>query len=213
MQKIWAIIPVKLLEHTKSRLTAVLTLPERAELTQQLVRRTLAILRDVPEVSEIVVVSRDMQVAKMALKANVYCIPEARDGGLNNAVSTGYTFANKKKADFALVIPSDLAFLTPFDVTAVSQQAHKDKIIIAPDQIEDGTNALLLPTGLDFRFQYGRSSFDKHLHEAQQHKRLPQVIYRANLQFDLDTAQDFTTYQNQQSAVSPQLSAISPNKI
>lgn len=204
MYKIWAILPVKSLAQTKSRLTAVLTSTERAELTQLLVRRTLAILQDVPTIHEVVVVSRDQQIAQIAKQAHVFCIPEALGNGLNQAVQKGYAFVSQQDAAFALIIPSDLAFLTPADITAVCQQASQGEAIIAPDQLEDGTNALLLPTGLDFWFQYGRFSSQKHISEAQRHGLHPQIIRRPNLQFDLDTVQDFTLYQNQQTTTNHQ---------
>ena len=132
---------------------------------------------------------------------------------MNQAVQTGYHFVSQQNAQFAFIVPSDLAFLTPTDVTAVLQHASPTKAIIAPDQVEDGTNALLLPSGLDFLFQYGRSSFTNHINEAQQHRLIPHIIRRANLQFDLDTVQDFAQYQDKQLAVSHQLSAICCNNI
>ena len=208
MEKIWAILPVKLLEQTKSRLTAVLTPSERAELTQFPVKRTLNVLQNVTRIQATVVISRDAKIAQLAKNGNAYCVPEPAGGGLNKAVQTGYHFVNKQNAQFALIVPSDLAFLTSADVMAVIQQASQNKAVIAPDQVEDGTNALLLPSKIDFLFQYGRSSFTKHLNEAKRHQLIPQIVHRANLQFDLDTVQDFTMYQNKQSANSPQLLAV-----
>ena len=208
MEEIWAILPVKLLEQTKSRLTAVLTPAERAELTQFLVKRTLTVLQNVANIQAIVIISRDLKIAQLAKNNNAYCIPEPKGGGLNQAVQTGYHFVSQQNAQFAFIVPSDLAFLTPTDVTAFIQHASPTKAIIAPDQVEDGTNALLLPTNIDFLFQYGRYSFTKHINEAKRHRLTPQIIYRANLQFDLDTVRDFAQYQDKQAANSPQLSAV-----
>ncbi len=219
MHEIWVIIPVKLLAQTKSRLTAVLTPSQRAHLTQHLLQRTLSLLLDVPQVAHVVIVSRDVQIKQMAARMGAYCLAEEAQGGLNKAVTTGYQFVNEQKGTFALILPSDLAFLEAADVTAVCQQATKEKIIIAPDQVEEGTNVLLLPSDIAFRFQYGRSSYQKHLHEIQSQQHQPHIIHRPNLQFDLDTVQDFTIYQEkqltdsyQQAAISQQLATNKANK-
>ena len=68
MQEIWAILPVKLLEQTKSRLTAVLTPSQRAELTQFFVKRTLTVLQNVVHIEAIVVISRDLKIAPTGKK-------------------------------------------------------------------------------------------------------------------------------------------------
>ncbi len=198
MHTIWIVLPIKRLSQTKSRLINVLSPKERADLTRQLVARTLSILQHVPEVAGTVIVSRDTEMHHLGTQFGVRCVAEPAKSGLNTAVSTGYHFVAQAKATHALILPSDLPLLEPVDVTAVCQQAHAQNIVIASDKVEKGTNTLLLPTGLPFVFQYGRSSYQKHLNEAQHHALTPHIINRPNLQFDLDTVQDWTDYQHLQ---------------
>ena len=61
----WAIIPVKPLRDGKSRLAHLLSSNERAELTTNMLRRTLEVLNDVTDVFRTLVVSRDPAVLKL----------------------------------------------------------------------------------------------------------------------------------------------------
>ena len=62
---IWAIIPVKPLRLGKSRLSGILSVGERAQLTSRILRHTLRILRDQPVILRTLVVSRDPAVLKI----------------------------------------------------------------------------------------------------------------------------------------------------
>ncbi len=198
MQNIWIVLPVKQLSQTKSRLMQVLSPAERAELTRHLAERTLDVLQHVPEVQRTIVVSRDVEIARIGAQFGAHCVAEPAESGLNTAVTTGYQFATQQNATHVLILPSDLPFLQPPDVTTVCQFAAPKTMVIASDKVEDGTNALLLPAQLPFRFQYGRASYHKHLREAGRHNLDVQIVRRPNLQFDLDTVQDWTAYQQLQ---------------
>lgn len=198
MQSIWVVLPIKRLSQTKSRLMPVLSPTERADLTRHLAAHTLSILQQVPEVAGMVIVSRDEEMQRLGAQFGARCVAEAANSGLNTAVSTGYQFVRQQKATHALILPSDLPLLEANDVTAVCQLAHAQKIVIASDKIEEGTNALLLPVGLPFVFQYGRSSYQKHRSAAQRLALTLQIVQRTNLQFDLDTVQDWADYQHLQ---------------
>ena len=194
--QIWIVLPIKLLSQTKSRLMTVLSPQERADLTRHLTERTLSVLHRVPEIAGIVIVSRDPEIERIGTHFGVRCVAEPASSGLNTAVYTGYQFVTEQKATHAFILPSDLPLLEPQDITAVCQFTTSPSCVIASDKVEEGTNALLLPTGLPFWFQYGRSSYQKHYSEAKRHNLIPHIVKRTNLQFDLDTVQDFTTYQS-----------------
>ncbi len=195
---LWTIIPVKSLEITKSRLSAVLSLQERAELTQTLLVRTLCLLHTVPSITETAVITQDPIVANMAATFGCRWAAEPAGSGLNGAVTTGTALAAEKGATHCLVLPSDLPFLDALEVrklvrlaeTAVSQPT----LILCSDRQQQGTNGMILPTGLGFRFWYGRNSFYHHQQEAARLGLACHITQLPGLQFDLDTEQDYNHY-------------------
>ena len=56
---LWAIVPVKPLRRGKSRLAPVLSEDDRAELNQRLLLHTVDLLKGLPEIVDVLVVSRD----------------------------------------------------------------------------------------------------------------------------------------------------------
>jgi 2-phospho-L-lactate guanylyltransferase len=201
----WAIIPVKSLQLTKSRLTAVLSAQERANLTKQLLLRLLIILNEQSAISEVVVVSRDETVQALARPLQAITIAEPTTAGLNEAIHSGARLAFMGRAERILVLPSDLPRLTLAEVDLVCDTAvtTPSSLTICPDRHEKGTNALLLPADRDFQFQFGRNSFSQHQQEAKRCGLRTTIIRSPGWQFDLDTAEDWEIYQKE---LSPQAS-------
>ncbi|MCP4358168.1 MAG: 2-phospho-L-lactate guanylyltransferase [Chloroflexi bacterium] len=193
---IWAIIPVKSLQHTKSRLTAVLSASERAHLTSHLLTRLLIILDNTPEVAQIIVVSRDETIGRVARQHNAIPLVESPEAKLNAAVHTGVNFAAAQGARQLLILPSDLPFLTRDDVAVVCAPlpSTSPSLIICPDRHQRGTNALCLPSDCSFQFQFGPDSFQQHLQEARRGRLTPHIIHTPGWQFDLDTVEDWAIY-------------------
>lgn len=195
---LWTILPVKSLQETKSRLSGILSLAERAELTKELLRRTLSLLPSVPLIAGTAVITQDPIVAKMATTFGCRWLAEPPGSGLNGAVTTGLALAAQNGATHCLILPSDLPFLVKEELaelvklaqTAVSQPT----LFICSDRQQQGTNGMILPTGFAFRFQYGRYSFRRHQQEAARLGLACQIVHLPSLQFDLDTAQDYEFY-------------------
>ncbi len=187
---IWAIIPVKSLAETKSRLAAVLSPTERASLTQFLLQRTLDVLTASGVVEQVVVVSRDTAVQQLATTQNALTMAEPPGAGLNGAIQEGARLAALAHATRLLVLPADLPFLTAVDVQTVANNTPQLAMGICPDRHEQGTNGLLLPAQVDFPFQFGVGSFPKHV--AAGYGRLtPYIVRTPGWQFDLDTVEDW----------------------
>lgn len=113
---IWAIIPVKPLRESKSRLAGVLTTDERADLTSRLLQRTLTILRQVPALDRVMVVSRDPVVLKIARQGGAMTLVEGDKPGLNTALRRAAYVAAAQWASGLLILPCDLPLLTVADV-------------------------------------------------------------------------------------------------
>lgn len=112
----WAIIPVKPLRESKSRLAAVLSPDERADLTGFLLQRTITILSQTLLIDRIMVVSRDPEALKLARQSGAVTLVEGDRPGLNVALLRAAYVAAAQRATSLLILPSDLPLLTVADV-------------------------------------------------------------------------------------------------
>ncbi len=195
---IWAIVPVKSLQQTKGRLTAVLTPTQRAQLTCRLLRQTINSLHAVPQINTILVVTQDKTIAQLAESQQAIVIAEQSNEGLIEAVTLGKQFAANHRAQYLLILPSDLPFLSAANIETFISNTNtnrKDEILICSDQQQQGTNALFMPATRPFQFHYGPNSYQRHLAEAQRQQIIIRTINIPSLQFDLDTEADWHQYQ------------------
>ncbi len=216
--KIWAIVPVKPLRDGKSRLAHILSADERAKLTTRILNRTLEVLRAAPQVYRTLVVSRDPVVLKLARQQGAYTFGEGEKSGLNMALTRAAHVAAAQSATGLLILPADLPLISSGDVetliastlqalppmnrpgmqngTAPKQSLPALRIMaICPDRLEEGTNALYVSPPTGFRFQFGTGSFDLHLEEGQRLGMSCHIVHSPGLKFDLDTEEDWYTYQ------------------
>ncbi len=192
----WAIVPVKPLVRSKSRLNEVLTNRQREALSSHFLRRTVATLNDIPEISRVLVVSRDPQALAIARSVGAKTLQETGLPELNDSLQRATQVVLAWNASSIIVLPIDLPMLTADDVIDVLQlgRQYPSVIAIAPDERGTGTNALYLkPPGL-LRYHYGVNSFLKHRSAAEQ-KGLPvEVIHNLNLSLDVDTPDDLEQF-------------------
>ncbi len=188
----WAIVPVKPLSKSKSRLSNVLSNEDRFALMREMFLHVMTILRDIPTLDKILVVSKDPMVLELAETFKAQTFTKEKPSNLNGAVSRGAEFAWRNGAESIVVLPADLARLESRSVEALLDTPAR--VAICPDERFDGTNALLLRNLPDFNFRYGDESFEKHLGEAARLKTVAQVVYAPSIEFDLDTPADLRRY-------------------
>lgn len=188
---VWAIVPVKPLAAAKSRLSPVLSRPERAALVLAMLRQTLRVLRCVEVLSGILVVSDDVRVRSMAAAVGgVSYLRETGGGGLNTALSQASDRVTTLGATGILVIPGDLPRVSPASVGRMLEEVSPPEVAIAPDRAEEGTNALFVgPPGL-IPFAFGEASFQSHTREAHARGLAPRVVRDDRLATDLDRPED-----------------------
>ncbi len=217
----WAIIPVKPLRDSKSRLAHILSADERANLTTTILQHTLQVLADAPSVYRALVISRDPAILKLARQAGAYTFGEGEKLGLNVALVRGSHVAAAQGASSILVLPADLPFLSVGDVETMLSSAspvngnrpagstngagyaNTRAVAITPDRTQEGTNALFLCPPLGFEFQFGPGSFQRHLQEAERLGITCRVVHAPGLKFDLDTEEDWRTYLTLRGASAP----------
>jgi 2-phospho-L-lactate guanylyltransferase len=201
----WAIIPVKPLGAGKSRLAAVLGTEQRAALNKHLFGRVLQATLGAFKAERIAVVTADALLLPLMRGQGLHALKDP-GGGLNAALSLACRYAADRGARAVVVLPSDLPKVTADDVKAVvASLGPGPGCVIAPDQQEQGTNALALaPSDPDF-FHFGHDSFQAHLGEAKARGMKTRILRRPGLAHDLDTPEEYRRYVKEQLAQSAAL--------
>ncbi|MGF1471163.1 MAG: 2-phospho-L-lactate guanylyltransferase [Rubrobacteraceae bacterium] len=187
-----AVVPVKDLRETKSRLTPILDPAGRAGLTLYMMGRVVSALGNA-EIEDVCVVSPDWLVLKKAREKGATALRQ-RSQGLNPALEEGRRWALDRGAGALLVMPADLPLLDAEDVRAVVSRGEEAPVVISPDATRDGTNALLLRPPDLLPFTFGPGSFEAHRKSAEASSILVEVCERPHLAFDLDTKKDLARF-------------------
>jgi 2-phospho-L-lactate guanylyltransferase len=194
----WAIIPAKPFSAGKSRLASFMGAEQRAALNRQLFGRVLdAILGCFPH-DRIAVVTTDQLLLSMMRGLGVHALEET-GGGLNAALGLACRYAVEGGASAIAILPSDLPMLTAADAAALlAARGDAPSCVIAPDDQEEGTNALVLtPPAADF-FRFGPASFQAHLTEARERGMAVRIVRRPGLAHDLDTPESYRQFAQHQ---------------
>ena len=192
---LFAVVPVKDLEGTKSRLKPILNPPGRAGLTMYMMKNVLSALRGAG-IDRACVVSPDRTVLAIAEEAGADPLLQ-KSSGLNPALEEARGWAVAGGATALLIFPADLPLLRAPDVGAVletAEGAEEPLVVLSPDAAGTGTNALLLRPPHVLPFLFGPNSFEAHLKAAREEGILPKVCERTRLAFDLDTVDDLRRF-------------------
>ncbi|MDP8940674.1 MAG: 2-phospho-L-lactate guanylyltransferase [Actinomycetota bacterium] len=189
-----AVVPVKDLLGTKSRLAPVLDPAGRAGLTIYMMCRVISALQEA-KVQDICVVSPDPLVLQKAGEKGVSTL--LQDGvGLNPALEEGRRWAMVRGASALLVLPADLPLLDAGDIrSVVAGCGESPSGVISPDAARSGTNALMLRPPDAIPFAFGIGSFEAHQREARERGVPLATIEHTHLSFDLDTGDDLARFQ------------------
>jgi len=194
-RKLWALVPVKRLGDSKTRLTPTLSARERRELTRRMYLHTLETLAQAGEkLSGILVVTADEEALALARDRGVDTLIETGERGLNSALRQGTLRVADRGGDAVLVLPIDLPGLAGSVLREALDRLPEGRVVaIAPDRQREGTNALVVsPLGLsDYRF--GPGSFRAHLAAARAEGSEIIVWEDRGFAHDIDVAEDLAT--------------------
>ncbi len=194
---LWAIVPVKALHESKSRLRDVLTPVGRVELTREMLLNTLRELVEVHEIDRTLVVSADSKVLALARERGAEIIEERGPPSLNKALSQATAIASEMQAEAVLILPADLPLLQAADVRDLIGRAHDPPVVVvSPDRKCSGTNALLMAPPGAIKYGFGPDSFERHVRSAEASGARVEIIELPNLGLDLDAPEDLEIYQD-----------------
>lgn len=204
------LLPVKSLDHAKSRLQHVLDHGERRELAERLLNDSLTTLCALPWIDRVVVVTSNGEVAERATQAGAVIVdetgiePDNRDphGALNAALEAGRAWIIDDGASTVASIPVDLPLIPALDagdlhraldLGSPSAHALADRpatIWIQTDDRKDGTNLLVQRPPDCLAFRYGAASFVRHRRQAERRGAEVVEIDLPVLRWDLDQPDD-----------------------
>jgi 2-phospho-L-lactate guanylyltransferase len=187
-----AIVPVKSLAMSKSRLSSLLSLEERETLALFLLKRTIKTLRVSSHIGEVVIVSRDKEVRSIAEQQHIHFLRENGDE-LNQALEQATRWAIEREFPAILILPLDIPFLRTkdIDLIVVLGQKRQQIIVISPDREMVGTNALFVkPPGI-LSYQFGINSFHRHRQQCRERGMDIEVYKSTDISFDVDSVSDY----------------------
>ncbi|PKB79222.1 MAG: 2-phospho-L-lactate guanylyltransferase [SAR202 cluster bacterium Io17-Chloro-G9] len=191
---ITAIIPMKKLEDSKTRLAPDLSPERRANLVLGMLSRVLAAMQG-SSIDRVWVVGGDDRVQNLTRNMGGDWFYEM-GRNLNDTLGKAFDLAFERGSS-ALYIPGDLPFLKASDLhSLVTATRRQNNITLAPARRDGGTNGLLVPLGIPFHPALGDRSFTKHLALAAELGISAAMCYSLGLGFDLDIPEDLKTYQH-----------------
>jgi 2-phospho-L-lactate guanylyltransferase len=185
---VWIVLAVKDSRKAKGRLAAALTPAGRQELALDLCRRTLDTVARAAA-RHVVVVTPDPVAAEMA---QGYGFPVVEDTTRSQAAAVwqGAAWVAGQGAVAVATLATDLPLLAEDDVWLLQRQAAGGQVVLAPDRLGVGTNALAVTPPLALPFCFGRDSFRRHLRHARRRRLAVRVVRTPGLAIDLDDRQD-----------------------
>lgn len=188
---LWAIVPVKPLRRGKSRLSGVLSPEERNDLNRRLLTHTLETLSAIPEIEQILVISRDQAALSLAREHGARTVLENGAPELNVALARATIVVKNYATRGLLIVPADLPLISPEDINAMLDIAVDPPVVVlAPDHRRQGTNALLVcPVGL-IEYDFGPGSFQRHCERSLQAGARLEILELPSLALDMDMPED-----------------------
>jgi 2-phospho-L-lactate guanylyltransferase len=186
-----ALVPVKALPRSKSRLRPVLSDGQREALVMAMLEDVLRLLSGVPAVATTAVVSPDPDVLAFAHRLGAQPIEEPRQPrGLNAALAFASDTLSGQGTDALLVLPVDVPLATAADIEAILDPLRGDPSIVLCPSRSGGTNALALrPPGI-IPFRFGHRSSAAHQREAKARGLPLSVLPLPSLALDIDRPND-----------------------
>ena len=205
-----AIVPVKPLADSKTRLASLMTMEQRSKLVVGMLTRVLTAIREAG-IDLIWVVGGDERVKSIIDRFDVVWMEELGTD-LNDTLTKAMERVWEEGCS-ALYVASDLPFLKPGDLHSLLQASRRNtNITLAPARRDGGTNAILVPPGLPFRPELGLRSFSRHMSKAADLGISVALCYSPGLGFDLDISDDLETFQHMEPDLLDRLEAESQGR-
>lgn len=207
------LVPMKPLADCKTRLSRVMTVQDREDLTMGMLRRVLLAIRGAGA-DPFWVVGGDDRIRNLARTFGANWM-EDLGRNLNDTITKSFENARLRGVS-ALYLPGDLPFIKPSDIHQLIRSAqHQHNITLSPARRDGGTNAILVPYDLIpyFRPELGNNSFRKHVATAARMGVSVAFYYSSGMGFDLDDGSDLDEYEHMEPGLLERLMGRKPGNI
>lgn len=193
--KLWVIMPVKPLLRAKSRLAGVLSPAQREKLALNMLIHNISLLKTIPAVSGILIISRDTKVLSIVRDLGVNTVQESGQPELNSALMRATDLLRTWGTDAVLLLPTDIPLVCAENIEQMIHLGRfRDSVVIAPDAQKNGTNAMLIHPPGGIQYSYGEGSFERHAASAELAGMVLHIYESERLAADVDTPDDLLLY-------------------
>lgn len=185
------LVPIKNLAGAKQRLSEVLAQERRTELARIMFKDVCAALSEVAERPTVAVVTNDAYAARLAEQCGFEVIRDEENLGESAAISMATTEAEKRGAEFTLVLPADIPLVTAEEISTILAAAPPRGTVLVHASDGRGTNAILRRPANLFPCKFGNDSFLPH-RAAARATGLPVVVLDSlpGVALDIDRPDD-----------------------
>ena len=172
--RITAIVPMKKLDESKTRLAEALTPRQRADVVLGMLRRVLSAIKatgvqatgiQATGIDAVWVVGGDQRVQAATEDLGGLWMDELGQD-LNDTLGIAFGKVSEQGGS-ALYVAGDLPFLKATDLHGIlGATRRQNNITLAPARRDGGTNGILVPYGISFTPDLGPRSFTRHLAKA-----------------------------------------------
>jgi 2-phospho-L-lactate guanylyltransferase len=199
MSKTWALVPIKSLDQSKSRLGPVLTQDECADLSRAMLDDVLSAIAAASSINQIAILTDDLEVSARAQRDG-YLVIKDDSAELCAALDNAATTLKSAGAETVVVIPGDIPTISGADIDRLLAE-HSGGLSLCSAYRDGGTNILVCSPPDALPFQYGTNSARRHLETAAAANLPARLVKRAAFSQDIDTPDDLLWLSKQNAAV------------
>jgi len=189
MTENWAVVPVKGLTESKTRLSTHLQGDKRRILVEALLDDVLSSIIRSKLYGTVIVISPDENVAGRIRPQEVSFLKQTGIG-LNRAVEQANRLATQGHARSLTTVLADIPLVEPGDFKEILGLGSPSRRVTMAPSMKGGTNVMLTsPPGV-ISPSYGRWSYSKHLRRAQAGGLNAYSISNGRVSYDIDTVSD-----------------------
>ncbi len=187
----WAVVPIKSFDNTKSRLQHLLSAEERAQLSKLMLQDVLSALLAADGVSTVSVVTPNHEVSAFAAALGADTIGDDGTKDLSGAAMAAAHFLTVEGVPAMLLIPADVPLVQAADIDrAIAGHPPAPALTLVEASEDGGTNLLICSPPEIIPFRFGKNSFNLHKNEGKLAGIAVQTPDLPRIALDIDRPED-----------------------
>lgn len=178
------IVPVKFTDHSKSRLSNILSPKQRLSVIERSLNNLVASIQCSSLKPEIHIIIKGNQINLTNVKQHYSDLP------LNEALLE-ISNDHFNEGDRVVILHADLPLFSKTTLTRIESYISKKTSYIFPDKLGQGTNGLIYSHGNFKKFVFGLNSYINFLNLAKTYNLLLNSVEDPDISYDLDDEEDF----------------------